>query len=147
MTLDELKSLNTDVIAWMEGLKVHNTADRPIDLPYEIKSFNVVTRSETIIRRGDIISDTDDTLCEKYFWNYLVKTIFNKYYPNITESNDIDGKEWKQAERLIIDLYKLLKPGLSDSILDDNNNIVNYSMDQDIAIVRCVFNVKYQSRI
>ena len=147
LTLNKLKSLNTDVIAWMEGLKVHNTTDRPIDLPYEIKSFNVVTRSETIIRRGDIVSDTDDTLCEKYFWNYLVKTILNKYYPNITESTDIDGKEWKQAERLIIDLYKLLKPGLSDSILDDNNNIVNYSMDQDIAIVRCVFNVKYQSRI
>ena len=71
----------------------------------------------------------------------------NKYYPNITESTDIYDKEWKAAERLIIDLYKLIKPGISDSILDDNNNVVNYSMDQDIAIIRCMFDVKYQSRI
>jgi hypothetical protein len=129
-------------------LYVHNTADRAIDLPYQIKSFNIVTRSETIMRRGDIISNDDNTLSEKEFWNYLIASILNKYYSKtIIESTDIFGDAWKRAERLIIDLYKLFKPGISDSILDDNNNIVNYSMDQDIAIIRCRFNVKYQSRI
>lgn len=147
LTLDNLKSLNTDVIKWMDGLKIHNTADRSIDLPYTVKSFDVITRSETIMRRGDLIASSDETLSEKEFWNYLIKVLLSKYYPNITESTDIYEKEWKAAERLIIDLYKLIKPGISDSILDDNNNVVNYSMDQDIAILRCTFDVKYQSRI
>lgn len=131
----------------MKGLKIHDTADRAIDLPYNIKSFDVITRTETIMRRGDLKTSEDDTLSEKEFWNYLIKVILNKYYPNITESTDIYGNDWKAAERLIIDLYKLIKPGISDSILDDNNNVVNYSMDQDIAIIRCMFDVKYQSRI
>ena len=131
----------------MKGLKIHDTADRAIDLPYNIKSFDVITRTETIMRRGDLKASEDDTLSEKEFWNYLIKVILNKYYPNITESTDIYGNDWKAAERLIIDLYKLIKPGISDSILDDNNNVVNYSMDQDIAIIRCMFDVKYQSRI
>lgn len=148
LTLDELTDLNTYVLDWMNNLYVHNTADRAIDLPYQIKTFNVVTRSETIMRRGDIISNDDNTLSEKEFWNYLIASILNKYYSKaIIESTDIFGDAWKRAERLIIDLYKLFKPGISDSILDDNNNIVNYSMDQDIAIIRCRFNVKYQSRI
>lgn len=147
LSLKELKNLNADVLKWMKGLKIHDTADRAIDLPYNIKSFDVITRTETIMRRGDLKASEDDTLSEKEFWNYLIKVILNKYYPNITESTDIYGKDWKAAERLIIDLYKLIKPGISDSILDDNNNIVNYSMDQDIAIIRCMFDVKYQSRI
>lgn len=147
LSLKELKNLNADVLKWMKGLKIHDTADRAIDLPYNIKSFDVITRTETIMRRGDLKASEDDTLSEKEFWNYLIKVILNKYYPNITESTDIYDKEWKAAERLIIDLYKLIKPGISDSILDDNNNVVNYSMDQDIAIIRCMFDVKYQSRI
>ena len=147
LSLKELKNLNADVLKWMKGLKIHDTADRAIDLPYNIKSFDVITRTETIMRRGDLKASEDDTLSEKEFWNYLIKVILNKYYPNITESTDIYGKDWKAAERLIIDLYKLIKPGISDSILDDNNNVVNYSMDQDIAIIRCMFDVKYQSRI
>ena len=147
LTLTDLKKLNADVIKWMNGLKIHDTADRAIDLPYTITSFDVITRSETIMRRGDLKASEDDTLSEKEFWNYLIKTLLNKYYPNITESTDIYDKEWNAAERLIIDLYKLTKPGISDSILDDNNNVVNYSMDQDIAILRCTFDVKYQSRI
>lgn len=147
LSLNELKNLNADVLKWMKGLKIHDTADRAIDLPYNIKSFDVITRTETIMRRGDLKASEDDTLSEKEFWNYLIKVILNKYYPNITESTDIYDKEWKAAEHLIIDLYKLIKPGISDSILDDNNNVVNYSMDQDIAIIRCMFDVKYQSRI
>ena len=147
LSLKELKNLNADVLKWMKGLKIHDTADRAIDLPYNIKSFDVITRTETIMRRGDLKASEDDTLSEKEFWNYLIKVILNKYYPNITESTDIYGNDWKAAERLIIDLYKLIKPGISDSILDDNNNVVNYSMDQDIAIIRCMFDVKYQSRI
>lgn len=147
LTLTDLKKLNADVIKWMNGLKIHDTADRAIDLPYTITSFDVITRAETIMRRGDLKASEDDTLSEKEFWNYLIKTLLNKYYPNITESTDIYDKEWNAAERLIIDLYKLTKPGISDSILDDNNNVVNYSMDQDIAILRCTFDVKYQSRI
>lgn len=147
LSLKELKNLNADVLKWMKGLKIHDTADRAIDLPYNIKSFDVITRTETIMRRGDLKTSEDDTLSEKEFWNYLIKVILNKYYPNITESTDIYGNDWKAAERLIIDLYKLIKPGISDSILDDNNNVVNYSMDQDIAIIRCMFDVKYQSRI
>lgn len=147
LSLKELENLNADVLKWMKGLKIHDTADRAIDLPYNIKSFDVITRTETIMRRGDLKTSEDDTLSEKEFWNYLIKVILNKYYPNITESTDIYGNDWKAAERLIIDLYKLIKPGISDSILDDNNNVVNYSMDQDIAIIRCMFDVKYQSRI
>ena len=148
LTKDTLQKLDNDVKTWMNGLYTHNTADRPIDLPYNIKSFDVTTRSETILRRGDLISNSDITLSEKDFWNYLIKMLLNKYYATkITETTPITDNAWTHAELLIIDLYKLFKPGISDSILDDNNNIVNYSMDQDIAIIRCKFNVKYQTRI
>ena len=147
LSLDSLKEVNDTIVEWMNGLQVRNTADRSIDLPYTIKSFDVVTRSETIMRRGDLITNLDDTLSEKGFWNYLITTILNKYYNNsITETTEIYSDPWKKAELLIIDLYKLFKPGITDSILDDNNNVVNYSMDQDIAIIRCRFDVKYQSR-
>ena len=143
-----LSALDLDIKNWMNGLYTHETADRAIDLPYEVKSFDIVTRSETILRRGDLISNSDITLSEKDFWNYLIKMLLNKYYgTEITEETKFTDSAWSHAELLIIDLYKLFKPGISDSILDDNNNIVNYSMDQDIAIIRCKFNVKYQTRI
>ena len=34
-----------------------------------------------------------------------------------------------------MDIYPLIKPGICDSILDSNNNIVNFSMDMDLPIV------------
>ena len=34
-----------------------------------------------------------------------------------------------------MDIYKLIKPGICDSILDDNNNIVNFSTDMELPVL------------
>jgi hypothetical protein len=36
-----------------------------------------------------------------------------------------------------------MKPVFADSILDDNNNIVGFSMDNEIPVVRLKINYKY----
>lgn len=42
-----------------------------------------------------------------------------------------------------IDLYKCVKYVIEDSILDDNNNIVNYSLPNEISVVRVMLNYTY----
>jgi hypothetical protein len=34
-----------------------------------------------------------------------------------------------------MDIYALIKPGICDSILDENNNITNYSTDMELPIL------------
>lgn len=129
---------------WLsEELYTTTSAQRAINLPYSVRSANVDTRSETIMRKGHIILDNNMTLSENSFWNYIVPAIIEKYYPDINDSSDIYGTVWTHATNLIMDIYPLIKPGICDSILDNNNNITNFSTQMERACLRNIINVQY----
>lgn len=129
---------------WLEkDLYTTTSAQRAINLPYTVRTANVDTRSETIMRKGHIILDNNMTLSENSFWNYIVPAIIEKYYPSIGEASDIYGTEWTHATNLIMDIYPLIKPGICDSILDNNNNITNFSTKMERACLRNIINVQY----
>lgn len=129
---------------WLnEELYTTTSAQRTINLPYTVKSANVDTRTETIMRKGHIILNNNMTLSENSFWNYIVPTIIEKYYPDISDSSDIYGTVWTHATNLIMDIYPLIKPGICDSILDNNNNITNFSTQMERACLRNIINVQY----
>ena len=129
---------------WLDKeLYTSTSAQRAINLPYTVRSANVDTRSETIMRKGHIILDNNMTLSENSFWNYIVPAIIEKYYPSIGEASDIYGTEWTHATNLIMDIYPLIKPGICDSILDNNNNITNFSTLLERACLRNIINVQY----
>lgn len=129
---------------WLDKeLYTTTSAQRAINLPYTVRTGNVDTRSETIMRKGHIILDNNMTLSENSFWNYIVPTIIEKYYPSIGEASDIYGTEWTHATNLIMDIYPLIKPGICDSILDNNNNITNFSTQMERACLRNIINVQY----
>lgn len=129
---------------WLsEELYTTTSAQRAINLPYTVRSANVDTRTETIMRKGHIILNNNMTLSENSFWNYIVPTIIEKYYPDINNSSDIYGTVWTHATNLIMDIYPLIKPGICDSILDNNNNITNFSTQMERACLRNIINVQY----
>lgn len=149
----------TDLNDWLSNLQETNQADRPIPLNYEVCSNDEVTRLETIMRKGNLITSKAKTLSEQSFWNYFVPLyIIDKQYAGktnnsnkgiglskINETTEYDSDEWKAATALIMDIYPLVKPGICDSILDDNNNIVNFSTDAELPVVYNKINVKYKS--
>ena len=108
------------------------------------------TRSETIERWG-VLGTLEQTLSEQSFWNYFVPTkILDIYYRTkglgrqpITETTEYDSDEWKAATTLIMDLYPRFKAGICDSILDNNNNITNFSTEMERACLRNLIDVEY----
>lgn len=153
ITEDEIAndSVNALLLLWLYNLTTVTEANRAISLPYTVYSFGNITREETYKRLGNLIGDDDKTLSEYSFWNYFVPELIRRYYMSsnsngytqLNESTNIDDDAWTCAATLIMDIYKLLKAGITDSILDENNNIVNFSTDQDLAIVRCCVNFSY----
>lgn len=141
----DITSIESDLNSWLNNLLTSTTANRTIPLPYTVYTNTTVTREESITRYGNY-TDTNykRNLNEASFWRYFVKDIIlGKYYsgnkgkniirPTINESTDYNSDEWKAARALIMDIYPLVKAGLCDTILDDNNNIVNFSTPMEIA--------------
>lgn len=159
---EKMSNIKDEIIKWINDAEQVRQANRIIALPYTVNIplkvkddaepiDNIPIRQETILRKGNIIHtvlEETKTLSEQTFWNILAPRIIKTYYPNITSVTKIDGEQspWYNASKLIMDIYKIVKPALSDSILDENNNIVNYSMDQDIAVLRSMINVTYKDR-
>lgn len=134
---DKITALLKD---WYEHLSTINSLDRPIPIPYTVYTNDNPTRQEDVIRRGNFEGDSKVTLSEFAFWNYLVPEILKIAYPTgklngIYTKTNYDDEAWEAATKLIMDIYPLIKPGICDSILDSNNNIVNFSMDMDLPIV------------
>jgi len=68
----------------------------------------------------------------------------NEFYSDISfDDIEITNSAWTDVDSLIYDLYTALKVVFADSVLDDNNNIVNYSMDSEIPVVRLNITYKY----
>jgi len=139
---DPVSAIGVDLIGWLDGLKETRGADRAIDLPYKVRIGvkDLFAREESITRKGNLIGEAEHTLSESSFWNYFAPKIINKYYvrngkPVFEVDSLVDSDEWLGAEQLIYDLYALVKAGICDSILDDNNNITNFSLGTEAAVV------------
>lgn len=153
LTKGQINNIYSRLKTWLKNLQEVNSANRAIPLPYEVVSNTETTRLETIKRKGNLITTKEKTLSEQTFWNYFVPTkILDLYYRTkglgrqpITETTEYDSDEWKAATTLIMDLYALVKPGICDSILDEHNNIVNFSTDAELPVLFNKVNIKYKS--
>lgn len=144
----QISSVKNDLKEWIQNASVVSEADRAIPLPYFIETMDEITRQETIKRVGVIQNQLETQLTEKAFWQYMVPKIISKYYyASYTDMNtaDVDGKLWSNITNLVVDIYKLMKATFCDSVLDDNNNIVNFSMTNELPVVRLNITYKYRS--
>jgi hypothetical protein len=136
--------LETFVSDWVNNSNTINEVNRAIPLPYFVSSLGINTREETIMRKGVLQDSYKTQLTEKAFWMYLVPAIISKYYGRVDFSEeDITGETWSKIDNLVSDLYSQFKATFCDSILDDNNNIVNFSTDNELPVVRLKITYKY----
>lgn len=148
LTPGQVNAVEKDLKQWIQNATVVREANRAIPLPYYIESMDAITRQETIMRVGAIQNQLETELTEKSFWQYMVPKIVSKYYyKSFTDMNDeeVDGTLWNNINNLVVDIYKLMKATFCDSVLDDNNNIVNFSMDNELPVVRLNIAYKYRS--
>ena len=129
---------------WVQNAQEVKRASRAIPLPYFVTAMGTNTREETIMRKGILQNTYADQLTEKAFWMYLIPAIIERFYPKLDLSNEnVNGENWIKIDNLIRDLYTQFKATFCDSILDDNNNIVNFSMENELPVVRLNITYKY----
>jgi hypothetical protein len=148
LTPSQVASIEQDLKEWIQNATVVHEADRAIALPYYVETMDELTRQETIMRVGAIQNQMETELTEKSFWQYMVPKIIQKYYyHSYTDMNqqDVSGELWTNITNLVVDIYKLMKVTFCDSVLDDNNNIVNFSMTNELPVVRLNITYKYRS--
>lgn len=147
LTPNQVAQVENELKRWIQNATVVREANRAIPLPYYIESMDEITRQETIMRIGAVQNKLETELTEKSFWQYMVPKIISKYYySSFTDLNDedVDGTLWTHINNLVVDIYKLMKATFCDSVLDDNNNIVNFSMDNELPVVRLNVTYKYK---
>jgi hypothetical protein len=88
-------------------------------------------RNETMERRGANSVDLSLNLSEESFYWFLSDIVRDK-----TVSLDTVKKEFPY-------IYPALKVIFDDNILDDDNNIVNFSSERDIPVLRLRLRYKY----
>lgn len=129
---------------WVQNAQEVKRASRAIPLPYFVTALGTNTREETIMRKGILQNTYADQLTEKAFWMYLIPEIIERFYPKLDLANEnVNGENWIKIDNLIRDLYTQFKATFCDSILDDNNNIVNFSMENELPVVRLNITYKY----
>jgi hypothetical protein len=136
--------LETFVKKWVQNAQEVKRASRAIPLPYFVTAMGTNTREETIMRKGILQNTYADQLTEKAFWMYLIPAIIERFYSKLDLANEnVNGENWIKIDNLIRDLYTQFKATFCDSILDDNNNIVNFSMENELPVVRLNITYKY----
>ena len=132
------------VKGWVQNAQEVKRASRAIPLPYFVTAMGTNTREETIMRKGILQNTYADQLTEKAFWMYLIPAIIERFYSKLDLANEnVNGENWIKIDNLIRDLYTQFKATFCDSILDDNNNIVNFSMENELPVVRLNITYKY----
>jgi len=112
---------NTAILAQTHFSNKTSTTATPVELPYEawydpFSTKQQIRNISLIRKRFDVNQATD-----------LTEKTFNVVYaPQCTSNLNND----------YIAAYRLAKFAIEDSILDDNNNIVNFSLPNEIAVVR-----------
>ena len=146
LTSDDVNGIQSLINEWVSNSTAIREADRAIPLPYYVQALNNNTREETILRKGIIQNAYETQLTEKSFWLYFIPSIIKQYYKSSLidfNDEDLNGDLWTNIDNLVYDLYTQLKATFCDSVLDDNNNIVNFSMDNEIPVVRLNITYKY----
>jgi len=134
------QSFKDNISRWLTS-KVNKvgTTERPIELPYIIDAIRTNVRTETLSRRG--ANDVSlNGLNENSFNDWAYRYLRNR----IENDSPIESFRSSGMESDMKNVYPLLKPAFSDSILDDNNNIVNFSCEQEIPVLRVKLNYKYE---
>src|SRR5690554_2255350 len=147
LSYEDVASIKNDVKSWIDGCTIVSEANRPIPLPYFLSVMDSVVHEESLMRVGVLKNTLRTELNEKSFWQYFVPMIIGKYYNlNLLDYNseEVGGNLWTQIDNLIMDLYKELKPAFTNSLIDDNGNVINYSMDNEISVFR--LNIAYKYR-
>lgn len=108
--------------------KTENTAFRPTT------GKSTTTKAREIYYRKKVTGENGMT--EKKFWQEFIVKYFE----------DTDGGTVTDAMvNNAVNAYKFYKPAIEDSVLDDNNNIVNYSLASEMPIVRLNITYKYRT--
>lgn len=144
LTNTQIQNVITDIANWISSINTnYDITNRPIPLPYEINYVNntsntsIDTYIESIMRRGNEPEvNLNSQLTEKSFWFYFIKEIIIKQYYNSDIINN-----WTYIQNLILDIYPLVKPIFINNILDNNHNIVNFSISNEIPVVK--LNITY----
>lgn len=139
----QIKNIISDIKKWIANVNTnYNITDRPIPLTYNVDfidnndNTSIDTYIESIMRRGNEPTvNLNSQLTEKSFWFYFIKNIISTYY-----NGDITNN-WTYIKNLIKDIYPLVKPIFVNNILDNNHNIVNFSVSNEIPVVR--LNITY----
>ena len=106
------------------------TTQTPVVRPYTAETYAV--SGNKISER--VVEQTRQT--NKYSLNALNEKSFNFI---VCDADEVTALE-KSA---YTDIYKCVKYIIEDSILDDNNNIVNYTLPNEISVVRVMLNYTY----
>lgn len=107
------------------------TTQTPVVRPYTAETY-ATDNDEQIIER--IVTQTRQT--NKYSLNALNEKSFNFIVCDADENTALEKSDYT-------DIYKCVKYIIEDSILDDNNNIVNYTLPNEISVVRVMLNYTY----
>lgn len=105
----------------------NGTTQTPVVRPYTAETYT--TNNDNKIKER-IVDQTRQT--NKYSLNALNEKSFNF----IVCDAALDNGSY-------VDIYKCVKYIIEDSILDDNNNIVNYTLPNEISVVRVMLNYTY----
>ena len=146
LTTTQIEEVISKLKLWMNTISEnYNITDRPVPLTYSVnfadnENTPINTYVESIMRRGnDTNLNIQYQLSERSFWFYFVKEkIVNEIY-----QNDIENK-WTYIENLVKDLYPLVKPIFVNNILDNNHNITNFSLNNEIPVVRLNLTYDYK---
>lgn len=104
------------------------TTETPVALPYTVKSAQgystaEITHELTYLRKGN----------SKFYASSLTEKSFNLLVAPEYASNNTE----------YLNAYRMMKFAIEDNILDDNNNIVNFTLPNEIAVVRVKLNYTF----
>jgi hypothetical protein len=139
---------------WIESKSISTSTDaRPIELPYTVAvdlesesggwggsgrgggsqmiDIDTFVREETFKRIGANSSDINENLSEESFYYAIFRAIRDGYL-----EEDVAKTNFQYV-------YPALKVVFDDNLLDDNNNIVNFSSSRDIPVIRLRFRYVY----
>ena len=106
------------------------TTQTPVVRPYTAETYAV--SGNKISER--VVEQTRQT--NKYSLNALNEKSFNFIVCDADENTALEKSDYT-------DIYMCVKYIIEDSILDDNNNIVNYTLPNEISVVRVMLNYTY----
>jgi hypothetical protein len=123
-------ALDSYIAANYQAEYTSGTTQTPVVRPYTAETYAV--SGNKISER--IVTQTRQT--NKYSLNALNEKSFNFIVCDADENTALEKSDYT-------DIYKCVKYIIEDSILDDNNNIVNYTLPNEISVVRVMLNYTY----